>query len=66
MPLDIHKMNLSNCRVNMSRYAERLLLSGQYDVYDEIIALIDQKPELVYERDEAGRILLMARSWAKK
>jgi ankyrin repeat protein len=40
-------------------YAEKLLLSRRYDIYDELIAMIEQKPELAYEQDEYGRTLLM-------
>jgi ankyrin repeat protein len=44
---------------NTLRYVEELLVGGRYDVYDKIIALIEKTPELVCERDEAGRTLLI-------
>jgi ankyrin repeat protein len=36
--------------------AKRLLFDGRYD---ELIVMIDQRPELVYERDEYGKTLLL-------
>jgi ankyrin repeat protein len=41
---------------NTLQQAERLLLDGRYD---ELIPMIEQRPGLVYERDKAGRTLLI-------